>query len=189
MSDYQSQEFRAMVVKTAGKIEPDDLKNLKSLCKDCIGQRDLSKITSAIELFDEIEKKKKLNPNDVSFLIYLLEIGCKNGPMLLPDVQLYRNKWSSAQGLSEEKRQIAQYISNNLGRCWKNALRFTGLPDEQIDILVEDNPGKTQESIYKGFCKCFSDPTINASVENVLEALEKAGMKKLADEIKKCHYN
>ena len=64
-------------------------------------------------------------------------------------------------------------------------LRHTGLPDEHIERLAEDNPRNCKEIIYKGFCICFSDPSINVSVEQVLQVLEKVQLRRLAEELRK----
>ena len=101
MSDIQSQEFRALLVKISDNIEPDDLKKMNLLCKGIIGDRDRSKIKSPIDLFDELEKKQKLKASDVTFLIYLLENGCKDHHTLLSHLRSYERQWSSSKGVSE----------------------------------------------------------------------------------------
>ena len=96
----QLQAFRAMIVQVSDKIETANFNNLKSMCKDCIGGRGLSKIIEPLQLFDELEKQKKVKPNDVQFMIHLLENGCRDRPGLITVVKDYQNKYSSSNSAS-----------------------------------------------------------------------------------------
>ena len=96
----QRKTFRAMIVKISDEIETANFSNLKSMCRDCIGGRVLSKITTPLQLFDELEKQKKVKPNDVQFMIHLLENGCRDRPHLTTVVRDYQNKYSSSNSAS-----------------------------------------------------------------------------------------
>ncbi|GFS16290.1 FAS-associated death domain protein-like [Elysia marginata] len=181
MDESQKQEFRALIVKITNDIDSDDFNKLKSLCKDFIGQRDLSKLNTPLDLLHQLEQHQKLKPNDVEFLNYLLEHGCKNGSTLKSHVTTYEIKWSSSKDTPKDMKRVATFLANNLGREYKRVLRSAGLPDNRIDILIEDNPRNTREVIYQGFCECFSR---DASIEDIIQALEASRCKNLADKVR-----
>lgn len=182
----KTREFRAMLVKISDNINPEDLNKLKSMCKDIIGQRNLSKLDQPIMLFEALEQQRKLTPNDVSFLTYLLEKGClKNGPILMSShLTPYKTKWLSSKDTLADMQKLANYLADNLGKEYRRVLRLTGLPDQRIDQLQDDYPRNSREVMYRGFCECFREP-ISASLEDVLKALEDARCKSLAEQIKK----
>ncbi|GFO38852.1 fas-associated death domain protein [Plakobranchus ocellatus] len=183
--DQEKLAFRSMLLDVARNIEETELERLKLLCSDFIGVRTRSQIKTTLALFEELEKQGKLKVSDVSFLVYLLEKGCKDRPNLLSIVETYKTQHPSHK--SEAQKAIAQFMSTNLGKDFKRVLRCVGLDDPSLERLQLDYPGKTEEVIYQGFIKCFSDP-INASVEKVLESLERSHRKDLADIIRSGSY-
>lgn len=64
---------RSFLQRTSENITKEKLEEMKYLCMDCISEGKLETITSPLQLFKELERLKKMDIDNLSFLRELLE--------------------------------------------------------------------------------------------------------------------
>lgn len=64
--------FNALLLEISDQLSPDHLENLKFLCRDLIGKRNLEKIQSGINLFQRLMEFNKVTPENTEYLCELL---------------------------------------------------------------------------------------------------------------------
>lgn len=65
--------FKDVLLQISQELKDDNLKNLKFLCSDCIGKKQLEKVNMGIELFQLLQEANKIEPGDTDFLCKLLD--------------------------------------------------------------------------------------------------------------------
>ncbi|KAK3092022.1 hypothetical protein FSP39_024501 [Pinctada imbricata] len=65
-----------MLLQLSKSLNDEDLENMKFLCKDMIKKREREKITTPIELWEQLETREKLGPQNLTFLKTLLANSC-----------------------------------------------------------------------------------------------------------------
>lgn len=69
----EREDYRTFLLRISEHITEEKLKQLKYLCSDDIPEGDLEKINSPLELFRDLERRKMIGIDDLSFLQKLLE--------------------------------------------------------------------------------------------------------------------
>ncbi|KAA0716129.1 Caspase-8 [Triplophysa tibetana] len=74
MAQSEDAKFRQMLLEVQESLRDDDLNDLMFLCSDLLTLRDLSTVSTATDLFSDLETKQLLSPDDPSLLLELLAI-------------------------------------------------------------------------------------------------------------------
>lgn len=67
-----SMEFNAFLLKISNQLSEEQLNNMKFLCRDTIGKRDMEQIKTGIGLFQILTERRKLGTDDMGLLRELL---------------------------------------------------------------------------------------------------------------------
>lgn len=88
--ETRDNNFRLKLAKVASHLDVEKLERLKFLCADLIPAGDREKIKTPEQLFLELEQRKKIAPNKLTFLVdCLVDIGRKD---LADDLKNYERQ-------------------------------------------------------------------------------------------------
>jgi len=103
--DCANEAFRHLLTNISSRIH--DLHELKYQCHDWIGRGKLERINSCLELFNVLEERDKVCPNDVDFLITMLNNVKRKD--LVRMVNEYKQYWLFSQ--EEQWTSKASYVN------------------------------------------------------------------------------
>ncbi|KAK3607142.1 hypothetical protein CHS0354_034298 [Potamilus streckersoni] len=88
-------DYKAMLIELASKIHPENLKSMLFALKEVIKKRESEKIKTAIDLWDALEDRDRLGPNNLEFLKELLRLcmdGRTDGLRIVEDYEVKRDQ-------------------------------------------------------------------------------------------------
>lgn len=131
-SSGENPDFRGMLVQLANLLKKEDLEAMKYMCKDKIGRRDLSQISTFYELCDNLESRDMLDNNNVEFLQKLLNHCCSGRKDVLHILENYTNSPKMMRnGSGPTRTPIVQSVPVN-GQQQIVYVAVQGLPGHQM---------------------------------------------------------
>ncbi len=97
-------QFRKMLAEVAKQIRPNEVAAMKFICTDSIPKRKQEEIHTAIELWEALEERDKLNPDDTTFLREILQSGTENRTDLISILDNYQRGTGGVTSNNNGKR-------------------------------------------------------------------------------------
>ena len=142
------------MLEVSKRLTDSDMKHLKYIFTDEIGDAVLEKVSSPIEFIRVLEMQNYLGPDNLeNFTIVLKDLGktdlvevitgkpvSKPAPELRVPSNLNSSNASNNKGLNAElNSKFFDKISYYIGTDWSRFARYLGLSDAEIDMIDNDN--------------------------------------------------
>ncbi|XP_041917989.1 protein FADD [Alosa sapidissima] len=181
--------FNAMLLDISNELKDDNLKQLKFLCSEIIGKKQMEKVKMGVDLFQHLKEVNKLGPDHATFLCTLLEKIKRED--LAKKVQEYMQKNASRDvGLpeTEERAKVkiaVDVIVANLGKDWRRYGRKLGLHDAKLDQIREKHPFNLEEQVMEVINEWKRMHTGDVKAAVLIEALRSCNLNYTADLVDK----
>lgn len=188
-----------MLVSLSKLLKDDEFRTMKFLCSEFIKKREMESVENTMDLWENLESKEKIGPNNLIFLKELLNNACSGRLDVFRIVEEYENN-SRNSDISAQRKNPAIYhqtpmntpanmqrtspvtnlrgmkreidiLTQHLGREWRFFMRALGLSDREMVDIEEDCPRNMREQIYRCLVFWASDDRHNASKEKIINAL------------------
>ncbi|XP_048119113.1 protein FADD isoform X2 [Alosa alosa] len=162
--------FNAMLLDISNELKDDNLKQLKFLCSEIIGKKQMEKVKMGV-LCTLLEKIKRED--------------------LAKKVQEYMQKNASRDvGLpeTEERAKVkiaVDVIVANLGKDWRRYGRKLGLHDAKLDQIREKHPFNLEEQVMEVINEWERMHTGDVKAAVLIEALRSCNLNYTADLVDK----
>nr|XP_046240295.1 protein FADD [Scatophagus argus] len=180
-----SLKFNADLLEISNQLSAEQLSQLKFLCRDHIGKREMENIDTGIKLFDILTQRGKLGPDNTDYLRQLLtEI---RRPDLLSKIDSIESQSGSTEQPDETetaKLNIAtEVIAENLGKNWRKLGRKLGLPDVKLESILRRHPTELEELARDLLKEWRKSRGAKAQTEELITALRACQYNMTADTI------
>ncbi|XP_005094212.1 uncharacterized protein LOC101861195 [Aplysia californica] len=187
MADTEAKvvQYRVMLSKLDSMLRDDELNRLKSFCKDFIRARDRDQISQCVDLFEALEERNKLSPDNLEFLKMALSSSCGGRSDVLDHLQKFEDKYRTCGDRNtqeEDFSDVFDFLENGLDGKYKSFLRRIGIKDAQLDQLHEDHPRNIKEVIHRSLVAWKKD-SAEASIGTLVKALRDVKRNDLANKL------
>ncbi|XP_023281317.1 FAS-associated death domain protein-like [Seriola lalandi dorsalis] len=189
-----SSDLNPVLLKISDQLSSENLDNMKFLCRDMIGKKDLEKVTTGSKLFLLLMERGKLGPDNTECL-----------SKLLTDIERkdLSDKLQGLEGESGDRRDqpddterakldiATEVIAENLGRSWRKLGRKLGLKEIKLESINRRHPTDLEETAVELLKEWRKSQGAGARVEQLIEALRLCQFNltadKVEDKLKKIH--
>ncbi|KAJ8318197.1 hypothetical protein KUTeg_003288 [Tegillarca granosa] len=106
-------EFRMMLVSLSKLLKDDEFRTMKFLCSEFIKKREMESVESIMDLWENLESKEKIAPNNLTFLKDLLNNACNGRQDVFRIIQEYENNSRNPEVLAH--RQNPAILNQHTG--------------------------------------------------------------------------
>ncbi|KAM4723172.1 FAS-associated death domain protein [Rhinophrynus dorsalis] len=179
-------DFNVMLLGISGKLDEQELYDLKFICQEKISKRKRENIKSAIDLFSYLIELTEISSDKLDFLIYLFTTIKRND--LVQEVKDFKRTGRVDMGQDEaEERdlldEVFDFLSDNIARDWKMFVRRLGVSDTVIECAMHANPYNMQEQHMQCLRQWRKKKGDNADVSHILKTLLQCNMRLIHDKI------
>ncbi|KAL5018695.1 hypothetical protein ScPMuIL_004417 [Solemya velum] len=191
-----------MLVRLDTLIKDREMKNIKYLFKDRISKRELEDVESAVDLWEKLEERDLLGPDNLECLKEIVDtfnpqlvngnnVSFGHGPgMCHTGVNAVPIR--PAHSGPTELEKCVLYLSKRLGRDWKFCARYLSIDESDIEESESTHRFALREQIHECLRKwLIKNQHLNRSTMlNVLkDALRQVGRNDLVEDIDNQKYN
>nr|XP_020509480.1 FAS-associated death domain protein [Labrus bergylta] len=181
-----SLQFNAVLLDISNSLSASELEQIKYLCKDDIGKRDLEKIDSGLKLFQLLTQRNKLGADNTEHVCGLLRTIQR--PDLSEKLQNFdcerENSENQPPEPEREKLGIAtEFISESLGRGWRKLGRKLGLKETKLESISLRHPTDLEETTVEMLKEWRKSRGAEARTDDLIKALRACGLNLTADKI------
>lgn len=113
-------EFRRMLASLSKLLKDDEFRTMKFLCSEFIKKREMESVENTMDLWENLESKEKIGPNNLIFLKEMLNNACNGRLDVFRIVQEYENN-SRNPDISAQRQNPAIYhqnpVNTGMQRC------------------------------------------------------------------------
>ncbi|TNN52348.1 FAS-associated death domain protein [Liparis tanakae] len=137
--DMSGLQFHSVLLDISNQLAQTQLEDMKFLCRDFVGKRELEKITSGTQLFQVLTERGRLAAGNTQFLSQLLTRIHRS------DLSDKLDNFESGAGSSDDQPNAAErakldlateVIAENLGRNWRKLGRKLGVTEAKLDSVA-----------------------------------------------------
>lgn len=166
-------------------LRPAELEAMKFFCSDQIPARQREEIVRSVRLWEVLEERELLRPDNTVFLKKLLRDAAGAREDLLNIITRYEEQYTTTQNDSPTAKNFTKdfdLILKNINyKRWRTLARRLGLSDTAIDNLAEKYHGNVQEQIRHALILWSQDET--ATRESLISALKSCEMNMIAHQM------
>ncbi|XP_029313981.1 FAS-associated death domain protein [Cottoperca gobio] len=186
VKDMSNLQFNSVLLDISNQLTDKQLEDMKFLCRDMVGKKELEKISSGIRLFQVLTERGKLGANNTDCLCQLLK------DIHRQDLSGRIETFESPAGFNDnqpdkeerDKLDIAtEVIVENMGRTWRKLGRRLGLTEVKLDSISRRHPTELEETtreMLKEWMKCRG---AEARTEYLIDALRACQFNLTADKV------
>ncbi|XP_070706069.1 FAS-associated death domain protein [Pempheris klunzingeri] len=183
-----SSNFNAVLLEISNQLSAKQLDDIKFLCRDMIGKRDLEKINSGRELFQVFTERGRLGADNRDFLsgllvhVHRLDLSEK-----LKSFHSHPG-WGGTDdrlnaAVKAELDSATEVIAENLGRTWRKLGRKLGLAEVKLDSISNRHPTDLEETAVELLKEWRKSRGAEAQVEELIRALRACQYNLTADKV------
>lgn len=181
--------FKAVLLEISNSLSPDQLGQIKYLCQNDIGKRDLERIDSGLKLFQFLTERQKLSEENLDYVCERLKAAGR--PDLCERLQNFscppENSENTENLPSEQERAkldiATEVIVENLGRNWRKLGRKLGLTDTKLESISRRHPTELEETAVELLKEWRKSRGAEARMEDLIKALRACSLNLTADKI------
>ncbi|XP_067850242.1 protein FADD [Heptranchias perlo] len=188
MAGPAGMEFNAMLNNISQDLSADNLESLKFLCKESVGKRQLETISSGNQLFQALEERSLLSPEDTHFLSVLLK-NIKR-PDLENQLSAFQRGHGQLQqpvcevGADTERLEAAfEVICSNIGKDWRMFARKLGHKEALLQQIQYRYPSDMREQILQALREWQRVKGEDATVDMLVKVLRSCRLNMVADTV------
>ncbi|KAF3833217.1 hypothetical protein F7725_026882 [Dissostichus mawsoni] len=160
-----SLQYNSLLLYISNQLTDKQLEDLKFLCRDMLGKRELEKISSGVRFFQLLTERGKLGADNTDCLSRFL-------------TEIHR------QDLARDKLGIAsEVIVENLGRNWRKLGRSLGLTEVKIDSVSTRHPTDLEETTRELLKEWRRSRGAQARTQELIQALRACMLNRTADQV------
>ncbi|KAM7015102.1 FAS-associated death domain protein [Tautogolabrus adspersus] len=180
-----SLQLNAVLLHISNNLSAPQLEQLKFLCKDDIGKRDMERIDSGLKLFQFLTERNKLGADNTEYVCRLLKTV---RPDLSEKLQNFdcepENSDNQPPEQEREKLCIAtEFIIESLGRGWRKLGRKLGLNETKLESISLRHPTDLEETTVELLKEWRKSRGAEARTDDLINALRACGLNLTADKI------
>nr|ABK42074.1 Fas-associating death domain-containing protein [Molgula tectiformis] len=185
-----------------------DIESLKYQCADHIKPAHMERITSSLQLFTALHERDVINPENLAFLTNIFDTFDRvdltqtiqqyhsSVKQLMSPIQPYsgrtfeeptQNNKADAFVHDEDLARCVQHVSRRITSNWKSLARYLNIPEDEIEVNVENNPRNVREAIRQTMSWWESNGR-NVSKASLIAALREIGRNDLGDDLQYNQY-
>ncbi|XP_074522361.1 FAS-associated death domain protein [Halichoeres trimaculatus] len=178
--------FKTVLLEISNSLSPDQLAQLKFLCQDDIGKRDLERIDSGLKLFQFLTERQKLSEDNPDYVCErLMNIGRSD---LCERLRNFTCPPVDTEHLPSEQETVklniaTEVIVENLGRNWRKLGRKLGLNDTKLESISRRHPTELEETAAELLKEWRKSRGAEARTEDLITALRACSLNLTADNI------
>ncbi|XP_060918096.1 protein FADD [Labrus mixtus] len=181
-----SLQFNAVLLDISNNLSASELEQIKYLCNNDIGKRDMEKIDSGLKLFQFLTQRNKLGVDNTGHVCELLRTVKR--PDLSERLQNFdcepENSENQPPEPEREKLGIAtELISESLGRGWRKLGRKLGLKETKLESISLRHPTDLEETTVEMLKEWRKSRGAEARTDDLIKALRACGLNLTADKI------
>nr|XP_020469385.1 FAS-associated death domain protein [Monopterus albus] len=187
--------LNAVLLEISKQLADEQLDNLKFLCGNMIGKRELEKVKNGTKLFQLLMERNKLGADTTEYLSELLEkIGRDDLSDKLKNFQSECGHTDNQPDETEKaKLNIAtEVIVENLGKNWRKMGRKLHLSEVKLESISARHPGELEEMVVEMLKQWRKSRGAEASAKELIGALRACDYNltadKVEDRLKDCGY-
>uniref|UniRef100_A0A3Q4BJM5 Uncharacterized protein n=1 Tax=Mola mola TaxID=94237 RepID=A0A3Q4BJM5_MOLML len=176
--------FNAFLLKISNQLSEEQLNNMKFLCRDTIGKRDMEQIKTGIGLFQILTERRKLGTDDMGLLRELLTQIQRYD--LVDKVKYFETFQMSTVNQPDTKENAkldiaTDVIADNLGRNWRKLGRKLGLTDVKLESISKRHPTELDRTVIELLREWRKNRGAEARIEDLIKALRDCEFNLTAD--------
>ncbi|XP_008308078.1 FAS-associated death domain protein [Cynoglossus semilaevis] len=176
-------DFNSMLLDISNKLSSKELEEMKFLCREIIGKKNMEQINSALNLFQFLSERGKLAADRTEFLSKLLKDIQRPG--LSEIVENFQGKPDDQLEPTERDRlNIAtEVIAENLSKNWRKLGRKLGLSEVKLESISKRHPTDIEETVVEMLKEWRIHRGAEARTIDLLEALRACQYNLTADKV------
>ncbi|KAM9366642.1 FAS-associated death domain protein [Symphorus nematophorus] len=182
----ESLNFNSVLLEISNHLTADELDQMKFLCRDQIGKRELEKIETGRRLFEVLSQRGKLAADNTEFVSDLLEK--IHRPDLADRLRSFRASRATHHPLDEAERvkldAATEVIVENLGRNWRKLGHKLHLAEVKLESIATRHPTDLEETAVELLKEWRKSRGAEARAEQLITALRACQLNMTADNVK-----
>uniref|UniRef100_UPI0037E8A3C3 FAS-associated death domain protein n=1 Tax=Semicossyphus pulcher TaxID=241346 RepID=UPI0037E8A3C3 len=180
-----SSKLKAVLLDISNKLSAAQLDQIKYLCNEDIGKRDMEKVDSGIKLFQFLTERRKLSADNTEYVCQLLQ------NVQRPDLAELINNFDCLPEINNQppeqeraKLDIAtEVVAENLGRSWRQLGRKLGMSEVKLESISERHPKDLEETAVELVKEWRKSRGAEARTVDLIKALRACELNLTADKI------
>ncbi|KAI9517800.1 hypothetical protein NQZ68_000969 [Dissostichus eleginoides] len=183
MSSFQ---FNSLLLDISNQLTEKQLEDLKFLCQDMLGKRELEKISSGVRLFRLLTERGKFGADNTDCLSrFLTEIHRQD---LAERLESFKSQAGASEDQPEKEERdklgiASEVIVENLGRNWRKLGRSLGLTEVKIDSVSTRHPTDLEETTRELLKEWRRSRGAQARTQELIQALRACLLNRTADQV------
>ncbi|KAK5916013.1 hypothetical protein CesoFtcFv8_001554 [Champsocephalus esox] len=179
-----SLQFNSLLLDISNQLTEKQLEDLKFLCGDMLGKRELEKICSGVRLFQVLTERMKLGADNTDCLSrFLTQIQRQD---LAERLESFESQADLSDVLPDKEERdklgiATEVIVENLGKNWRKMGRRLGLTEVKIDSVSKRHPTDLEETTRELLKEWRRSQGAQARTQELIQALRACMLNRTAD--------
>ncbi|XP_033996830.1 FAS-associated death domain protein [Trematomus bernacchii] len=184
-----SLQFNSLLLDISNQLTEKQLEDLKFLCGDMLGKRELEKISSGVRLFLLLTERRKLGADNTDCLSrFLTQIQRQDLAERLESFESFESQAEASDDLPDKEERdklgiATEVIVENLGRNWRKLGRRLGLTEVKIDSVSKRHPTDLEETTRELLKEWRRSRGAQARTQELIQALRTCMLNRTADQV------
>ncbi|NXR73682.1 FADD protein, partial [Pycnonotus jocosus] len=179
--------LRSLLHSISSRLSGQELADMKFLCLDKIGKRELAKVQSGHELFNKLLEQQEITKDDLTLLKELLQ-HIKRRDLLSEVEQFEEGQLSTPNGQPDEHekrllRAAVDVICEYIRKEWKRLMRELRMPEVKLEGIEAAYPRSLYEQLFQALKEWQKWKGKDAKVADLIKALRGCGQNYTADKV------
>ncbi|NWZ36645.1 FADD protein, partial [Brachypodius atriceps] len=174
--------LRTLLHSISSRLSDKELTDLKFLCRDKIGKRELDKVQSGQGLFNILLERLDITKDDLKFLKQLLQV-IERHDLLLEVKQFEEGRLDTPDDQPDEHEKPVDVICERIGKEWKRLMRELGMPEVKLERIEAAYPRSLYEQLFQALKEWQKWKGKDAKVADLIKALRGCKQNYTADKV------
>ncbi|XP_044052673.1 protein FADD [Siniperca chuatsi] len=181
-----SLQFNSVLLEISNQLSSEQLDQMKFMCRDMIGKRELEKISTGRQLFQVLTERGRLGADNTDWLCQLLKLIQRQD--LSDQLNGFERQSGNTDNQPDEAEKVkldvaTEVIAENLGRNWRKLGRKLGLNEVKLESISKRHPTELEETVVELLKEWRKSRGAEARTEELIKALRACQHNLTADKV------